>query len=184
MGSEVIEFSMFYGVLIIFLLSKSLKNSCFMWYKQFESWFAWRHHRWYHRSLSNIQFNKSYKIAVSFKLNNTDFPPLSFPDFSKSCSSVSLSLPYATACNSLSDNVSLSSKHLSSSSNKKVSVFYVGRLLLTKCTFHLNLLCLILFLVSQHSLIIILFVILPCCTYKCKFCTYACACERSLIRFL
>ena len=27
-------------VLIIFLLSKALKSSCFMWYKQFESGFA------------------------------------------------------------------------------------------------------------------------------------------------
>ena len=57
-------------------------------------------------------------MVVSFKLNNADFPPFSFPNFSKSCSSVPLSLPYATACNSLSGNVSLSSKHLSSSSNK------------------------------------------------------------------
>ena len=50
-------------------------------------------------------------MAVSFKLNKADFPPLYFPNFSKSCSSVSLSLTYATAYNSLSDNVSLSSKH-------------------------------------------------------------------------
>ena len=66
---------------------------------------------------NHIQFNKSYKMAVSFKSNNTDFSPFSFPNFSKSCSSVSLSLPYPTACNSLSDNVSLSSKHLPYSSN-------------------------------------------------------------------
>ena len=57
-------------------------------------------------------------MAVSFKLNNADFPPLSFPNFSKSSSSVPLSLPYTTACHSLSDNVSLSSEHLPSSSNK------------------------------------------------------------------
>ena len=50
-----------------------------------------------------IQFNKSYKMAVFFKSNNADFPPLP------------LSLPFATACNSLSTNVSLSSKHLSNS---------------------------------------------------------------------
>ena len=56
-------------------------------------------------------------MAVSFKLNNADFPPLSFSNSSKSCSSVSLSLPYVTACNSLSDNVSLSSKHLPNSYN-------------------------------------------------------------------
>ena len=33
---------------------------------------------------NHIQFNKSYKMAVLFKLNNSDFPPLSFPNFSKS----------------------------------------------------------------------------------------------------
>ena len=57
-------------------------------------------------------------MAVSFTLNNTDFPPLSFPNFSKSRSSVPLSLLYASVCDSLSDNVSLSSKHLPSSFNK------------------------------------------------------------------
>ena len=67
---------------------------------------------------NHIQFDKSYKMAVLFKLNNADFSPLSFPNFSKSCSSVPLPLPYASACNSLSYNVSLSSKHLPSSSNK------------------------------------------------------------------
>ena len=67
---------------------------------------------------NHIQFDKSYKMAVLFKLNNADFPPLSFPNFSKSCSSVPMPLPYASACSSLPDNVSLSSKHLSSCSNK------------------------------------------------------------------
>ena len=43
---------------------------------------------------NHIQFNKSYKMAVSSKLNNADFPPLYFPNLFKSCSSVSLSLPY------------------------------------------------------------------------------------------
>ena len=51
-------------------------------------------------------------MAVSFQLNNIDFPQLSFPNFSNSCSSGSLSLPYATAYNSLSNNVSLSSNYL------------------------------------------------------------------------
>ena len=32
---------------------------------------------------NHIQFNKSYKMAVSFKLNNAGFPPLSYPNFSK-----------------------------------------------------------------------------------------------------
>ena len=35
-----------------------------------------------------IQFSKSYKMAVSFKFNNVDFPLLSCPSFSKSRSSV------------------------------------------------------------------------------------------------
>ena len=61
-------------------------------------------------------------MAVSFKLNNTDFPPLSVSNFSKSCFSVPMSLLYASACNSLSDNVSLSSKHLPSSSIKLLSI--------------------------------------------------------------
>ena len=50
---------------------------------------------------NHIQFNKSYKMAVLVKLNNTDFSPLSISNFSKSCSSVPMSLPYASACNSL-----------------------------------------------------------------------------------
>ena len=71
---------------------------------------------------------------------------LSFPTFSNSCSSVSMPLPYATACNSLSDNVSLSSKHLPNSSKEllpTVPGVYVVSLFQTKCTFHLNHLCLI-----------------------------------------
>ena len=65
----------------------------------------------------HIQFNKSCKMAVSFKLNNVDFPSLSFPNLSVMLLR-SFSLPYATTCNSLSDNVSLSSKHRPRSSNK------------------------------------------------------------------
>ena len=84
-----------------------------------------------------IQFSKSYKMAVSFKVNNDDFSLLS-------C----WSLPYATTCNSLSDKVSLSSKHLPNSTNELlplVSCFYVVRLLLTKRTLRLNHLRLIVF---------------------------------------
>ena len=66
---------------------------------------------------NHIQFSKSYAMAVSFELNNGGFPPSSFPNFSRSCSSISLSLPYVTACNSLSDNIRLSSEHLPNSSN-------------------------------------------------------------------
>ena len=67
---------------------------------------------------NRIQFNTSYKMAVPFKLNNADFPLLFFPNFFKLCSSVSMSQPYATACNSLSDNFSLSSKNLPNCSNE------------------------------------------------------------------
>ena len=63
-------------------------------------------------------------MAVYLKLNNADFPPLSFPHFSQSCSSVSLSLLYANACNSLSDNVTLSSKHLLNSFNKLLPMVF------------------------------------------------------------
>ena len=42
------------------------------------------------------QFLISYKMAVSFKLNNFDFPPLSFSTVSKPVSSVPASLSFAT----------------------------------------------------------------------------------------
>ena len=83
-------------------------------------------------------------MAVSVKLKNADLPPLSFPNFSKSGFSVSVSLPYASEWNSLSDNISLSSKHLPNSPKELLSMVS-GVLFLTKCTFHLNLLCLIFF---------------------------------------
>ena len=43
------------------------------------------------------QFLAFYKMAVSFKLNNSDFPPLS-STVSKPVSSVPASLSFATAC--------------------------------------------------------------------------------------
>lgn len=50
---------------------------------------------------NHTQFNKCCKMAVSFKLNNADFPPLSFSSIiSKSCFFVSVSLRHANACNS------------------------------------------------------------------------------------
>ena len=79
--------------------------------------------------------------------------------FSKSCFSVSTSLPYATKCNSLFDNVSY---HLSIFLILLMNFFlwfpefYVVSLFLTKCTFHLNHLCLVLFFVFQQNLIMIL----------------------------
>ena len=46
----------------------------------------------------NNKFSKSYKMAVSFKLNNAEFLPLPFPSTSKPVSSISASLPFITAC--------------------------------------------------------------------------------------
>ena len=44
-------------------------------------------------------------MAVSFKLNNADFPPLPFPSASKPVSSISASLPFITACKPFSHNI-------------------------------------------------------------------------------
>ena len=63
-------------------------------------------------------------MGVSFKLNNADFSLLTFSTFPKSCSSVSVSLPLATSCNSFSDNVSLSPKHFSNSTNELLPMFF------------------------------------------------------------
>ena len=59
------------------------------------------------------QFPISYKMAVSFKLNKFDFPPLSFSTVSKPVSSPPPSLWLATACSSSSDVSALSYKSLS-----------------------------------------------------------------------
>ena len=53
----------------------------------------------------NNKFSKSYKMAVSFKLNNTDFPPLLFPSVSKPVSSISASLPFITVCKPFPRNI-------------------------------------------------------------------------------
>ena len=53
------------------------------------------------------KFSKSYKMAVSFKLHNADFSPLSFPSASKPVSSVSASLPFITACKSFPHNINI-----------------------------------------------------------------------------
>ena len=57
----------------------------------------------------NNQFSKSYKMAVSFKLNSTDFPPLPFPSASKSVSSISASLLFITACKPFLPNINIRS---------------------------------------------------------------------------
>ena len=59
------------------------------------------------------QFLMSYKMAVSFKLNNSDFPPLSFSTVSKPVSFVPVSLSFATACRSSRYASVLSHKSLS-----------------------------------------------------------------------
>ena len=53
----------------------------------------------------NNKFSNSYKMAVSFKLNNANFPPLPFPSASKPVSSISASLPFITACKLFPHNI-------------------------------------------------------------------------------
>ena len=104
-------------------------------------------------------------MTASFKLNNADFPPLPFPTFSVSRSSISESLPFATACNSLSDNFSLSSNHLSNSTNgllSMVSGVLRGEFGPNQTHISSNSVVSDLFLMFQQNLIIILFVILSC----------------------
>ena len=63
------------------------------------------------------QFLTSYKVAVSFKLNNFDFPLLSSSTVSKPVSSVRASLSFATVCSFSSDVSTLSHKSLSDPAN-------------------------------------------------------------------
>ena len=56
-------------------------------------------------------------MAASFKLNNFDFPPLSFSTTSKPVSPVPASLSFATACSFSSDVSALSHKSLSDPAN-------------------------------------------------------------------
>ena len=53
----------------------------------------------------NNKFSNSYKMAVSFKLNNAGFTPLLFPSASKPVSSTSGSLPFITPCKSFLRNI-------------------------------------------------------------------------------
>ena len=57
----------------------------------------------------NNKFSNSYKMAVSFKLNNADFPPLPFPSASKPVSSISASLQFITACKPFPRNIDIRS---------------------------------------------------------------------------
>ena len=63
------------------------------------------------------QFLISYKMAVSLKLENFDFLPLSFSTVSKLVSSIHTSLSFATACISSSDISVVSRKSLSDPAN-------------------------------------------------------------------
>ena len=56
-------------------------------------------------------------MTVPFKLNNVDFPPLSFYTLSKPASSVPASLSFATACSSSCYVSALSHKSLSDPTN-------------------------------------------------------------------
>ena len=53
----------------------------------------------------NNKFSRSYKMAVSFKLNNAEFPPLPFPSTSKPVLSNSASVPFITACKPFPCNI-------------------------------------------------------------------------------
>ena len=63
------------------------------------------------------QFPMSNKMAVSFKLNNPNFPPLTFSSVSKPVSFVPLLLSFATACGSSIYASALSHKSLSDPTN-------------------------------------------------------------------
>ena len=53
----------------------------------------------------NNKLSKSCKMVVSFKLNNTNFPPLPFPPASKPVSSISASLRSTTASKPFNINI-------------------------------------------------------------------------------
>ena len=63
------------------------------------------------------KFLMSYKMAVSFKLHNSDFPPLSFSTVSKPVFFVPVSLSFATPCRSSIYAAALSHKPLSYPTN-------------------------------------------------------------------
>ena len=72
------------------------------------------------KSCNGVTCNKHKQFLisdVSLKLNNFDFPPLSFSTVSKSVSSVRASLSFATACRSSSYVSAFSHKSLSDTTN-------------------------------------------------------------------
>ena len=71
---------------------------------------------------SHNKFNKLYKIALSFKLNNVDFSPLPFLSVSKPVSSASVSLPFITACKPVTRSINTKlSKLFDIATNKRIS---------------------------------------------------------------
>ena len=57
----------------------------------------------------NNKFSKLYEMAVSFKLNNANFPPLPFPFASKPVSSIFASLRFITSCKPFACNINIRS---------------------------------------------------------------------------
>ena len=101
---------------------------------------------------SHIQFNKCYKMAVYFKLNNADFPLLSFPNFLRHTPLFLCNyhnLLHVVPC------LIMSVYHLSILLILLINfflwfqVFNVTSLFLTKCKFYPNFLCMTLILVFQ-----------------------------------
>ena len=116
---------------------------------------------------NHIQFNKSYKTVVLFKLNNADFLPLFFPAFFKSFNLLFLCV-YRMPLHIILFLI-MPVYHLSIFLILRINLFlwflmlYVYVFFKTKRKFYLNHLCLILLLMFQKNIIIILFAILPCC---------------------
>ena len=112
------------------------------------------------------EFMKTYKMAVFFKLNHADFPPLPNSTDSKFVSSASSSLSCTTVSRSFSNKVSaLSFKSLTNASNKsfpRTTHFCSEILLISIYTILPNRSYLILLVTFQLNSKITLFVDLSC----------------------
>ena len=110
-------------------------------------------------------FMKTYKIVVSFKLNN-DFSPLINSTVSKPISTLSAQLPCTTASRSFLDKVSvLSFKYLPKGTNKtfpRAIPFFSGNFVLKQLTILSNHLYLTLLITLQLNSNITLYVNLSC----------------------
>ena len=106
------------------------------------------------RHRKHNQFMKTYKMSVSFNLNNAGFPPLHNSIVSKPVSPVSPSLSCTTVWRAFYDKVSaLSFKSLSYASmllpRATHHFFFLETLLLSICTNLHNPSCLILLIIFQ-----------------------------------